>query len=635
VTEVQPPLHHYISTPALVGAQLYLEPRGAAAPHVRTISAHGKLSPRVSRITFLLIALILLVSPFPAIAQTSTPPPTVAPKLPSTLEGHWAGTLKAGDAALHLVLHITKSPDGQFHAKLDSLDQAVYGIEATNVTRTDSSINFEVPNAGASFEGKLAATRQTLDGTWSQGGLSIPITFHREAPGAAGHRSADAVYSSEGTWQGALETPGLRLRLQLHITHDDKKQLVAALDSLDQGVSGMPAAKVTQKEGNISFEIPGVGGSYEGTINAAKDTISGTWLQSDVPQKLTFTRQDQPLELSRPQNPAKPYPYMDEDVTFPNAKANITLSGTLTTPRTSGPFPTVLLLAGSGPHDRDESLAGHKPFLVLADALTRNGYAVFRYDKRGIASSGGDYATATTEDFASDAEAAIAYLKTRHDLNLNMKKFGAIGHSEGGIIATMLAARAPQQISWLVLLASPGLKGEDTLLLQSKLIAQAGGLSDAQISASLAFDRQAYYLVRQEHDPVALEKKLNDLVRTTGMAAALPPPALQSQIRLISSPWFRFFLDYDPVATLKKVTCPVLVLDGEKDLQVPSAENLPVIQAALEAADNKSFEVMEFPGVNHLFQHTETGSPSEYGVIQETFAPDALTKILTWLQAHQ
>jgi pimeloyl-ACP methyl ester carboxylesterase len=601
-----------------------------AAPHFGGISGRRiyGCTPR----TFLVLALSLLTSPITFAAQAANPTPSpTAPKLSPTVEGHWAGTLKSGDAALHIVLHLTKSPDGQLHAKLDSLDQAVYNIEATNLTHTESTVTFEIPNAGATFEGKLTLSHQSLEGTWSQSGVAIPITFHREAPGIAGRKS-DALFSAEGTWQGALETPGLRLRLQLHITHDDKKQLVAALDSLDQGVSGLPASKVSQKDSTINFEIPGVGGAYEGAINATKDFITGTWTQSEIPQKLTFVRQDQPLDLARPQNPVKPYPYSEEDVTFPNTKANSTLAGTLTTPRTGAPFPTILLLAGSGPHDRDETLAGHKPFLVLADALTRNGYAVLRYDKRGIALSTGDYANATTEDFASDAEAAITFLKTRRDLN--MKKFGIVGHSEGGIIGPMLAVRNPQQISWLVLLAAPALKGEETLLLQSKLIAEASGLSDAQISASLAFDRQAYYLVRQEKDSAALEKKLNDLVRASGMTGALPPPALQSQIRMISSPWFRFFLDYDPAATLKKVTCPVLALDGEKDLQVPSAENLPLIQAALEAGQNKNFEVMEFPGLNHLFQRSETGSPSEYGVIQETFSPDALTKILTWLAAH-
>jgi pimeloyl-ACP methyl ester carboxylesterase len=564
-------------------------------------------------------------------ATAPSTPPQAAPKPPATLEGHWAGTLKAGDAALHLVLHVTKSSDGALHAKLDSLDQAVYGIEASAVTRSESSLTFEIPSAGASFEGKLSATHQSIEGTWSQGGVAIPISFHREAPGAAGRKSSDTIFSAEGTWQGALETPGLRLRLQLHVSHDDKKQLVAALDSLDQGANGLPAGKITQKESALHFEIPAVGGSYDGTISAAKDSINGTWTQSDVPQKLNFVRQDQPLEISRPQNPVKPYPYFEEEVTFANSKANVTLTGTLTTPRGPGPFPTVLLLAGSGPHDRDETLAGHHPFLVLADALTRGGVAVLRYDKRGIAASGGDYATATTEDFAADADAAIAFLKTRHELN--MKKLGLIGHNEGGLIAAMLAARFPQ-ISWIVLLAAPGLNGEETLLLQSKLIAQASGLSDEQINGSLAFDRHAYALVRHEHDTGTLEKKLNELVRSSGMSDLLPPPALQSQIRLISSPWFRFFLDYDPAPTLQKLGCPVLALDGGKDLQVPSHENLPLIQAALEAGGNKDFEVMEMPGLNHLFQHSDSGSPSEYGVIQETIAPEALSKIISFIRDH-
>jgi len=612
-----------ISGPAFLGAQ-------HAAPHFM-IAAGKALLLRVSCRSFFPLALMLFLAPIHTIAQTLPAPSPVAPKPAGTLEGHWAGTLKAGDAALHLLLHLSKSSDGQFHAKLDSLDQAVYNIEATNVTRNESTITFEIPSAGASFEGKLSPTHQALEGTWSQSGVAIPITFHREAPGVAGRKS-DALFTSEGTWQGALETPGLRLRLQLHISHDDKKQMVAALDSLDQGVSGLPASKVSQTGATISFEIPGVGGTYEGTINPAKDGITGTWTQSEVPQSLNFVRQDQPLEISRPQNPAKPYPYGEEEVTFPNSKASITLAGTLTTPRASGPYPLVLLIAGSGPHDRDETLAGHKPFLVLADALTRSGYAVFRYDKRGVAGSTGDYNSATTEDFASDAEAAITFLRTRHDLN--MKKLGVIGHSEGGLIAPMIAVRTPGEISWIVLLATPALKGEDALLLQSKLIAQAGGLTEEQINASLAFDRKAYSLVREEHDPLALRKKLGELVKSSGMAASLPPPAVESQIKMISSPWFRFALDYDPVPTLKKVACPVLALDGEKDLQVPAAENLPLIQSALEGAENKDFEVAEMPGLNHLFQTSESGSPSEYGVIQETFSPEALNKILTWIAAH-
>jgi hypothetical protein len=231
-----------------------------------------------------------------------------------------------------------------------------------------------------------------------------------------------------------------RLRFQLHVSHDDQKQLVAALDSPDQGVSGLPAIKVSQKDAAFHFEIPVVSGVYDGTLNAAKTAITGSWAQSGVEQKLDFQRSDQLLELLRPQNPAKPYPYKEEELTFPNPKAKISLAGTLTLPSGPGPFPAAILLSGSGPHDRDESLVGHHSFLVLADHLTRKGIAVLRFDKRGVGKSTGDYANATMEDFTGDAEAALAYLKTRKEIDAT--KTGLIGHSEGGLIAPMVATHS-------------------------------------------------------------------------------------------------------------------------------------------------------------------------------------------------
>src|SRR5216683_4017173 len=318
----------------------------------------------------------------------------------------------------------------------------------------------------------------------------------------------------EGLPQGALEGNGMRLRLQLHVSHDDQKQLVAALDSPDQGVSGLPAIKVSQKDAAFHFEIPVVSGVYDGTLNAAKSAINGSWTQNNLEQKLDFQRSDQLLELLRPQNPVKPYPYKEEEIAFPNGKAKISLAGTLTLPRGPGPFPAVILLSGSGPHDRDESLVGHRPFLVLADHLTRKGIAVLRFDKRGIGKSTGDYTDATTADFASDAEAVLAYLKTRKEID--PKKIGLIGHSEGGMIAPMVATRS-NDVAWIVLLAGPALKGEDTLLLQSELILKTAGVNDGQIANTREFNKQTYALVRQEKDPAALEAKLNALVQSSGM----------------------------------------------------------------------------------------------------------------------
>jgi hypothetical protein len=581
----------------------------------------------------LVLALYLSYLAFSSVARSQS---QTSPKLPThhtSLEGNWAGSLQAGEAVLHLVLHVSKAADGSLKATLDSLDQDVYGIEVTSLTQKASMLQFTVSSVGVSYEGKISANYATIDGVWSQGSVGLPLVFHRQAAGAGAKKPSHAVASAEGIWQGALEGNGMRLRLQLHVSHDDKKQLVAALDSPDQGVSGLPATKVTQKEAIFHFEIPVVNGVYvyEGTVNAAKTAISGTWTQNDVTQKLQFQRSDKLLELVRPQNPVKPYPYREEELTFANEKAMISLAGTLTLPSGPGPFPAAILIGDSGRQDRDESIVGHRPFLVLADHLTRKGVAVLRFDKRGIGKSTGNYEQATTEDFASDVEAAVAYLKTRKEVD--SRKIGLIGHSEGGSIAPLVATHS-NDIAWIVLLAGPGLKGEDVLLLQSELSLKTAGMTDGEIFRTVSFNKQSYALVRQEKDPAALEAKLNDLIQSTSTGAAMPAGTLQAQVRLLLSPWFRSFLEYDPVPALQKTACPVLALNGERDLQVTSRENLSKIKKALEDGGNKDFQTTELPGLNHLFQHGPTGAPTEYGAVEETMAPEALNAISDWVLKH-
>jgi len=547
------------------------------------------------------------------------------------LEGTWVGTLQAGDAALHLVLHISKGAGGTLKAALDSLDQGVYGIEASSVTQSLNGFSFEVASVNASYEGKASSDHHTIEGTWSQGGASLPLVFQRQALSASAKKPSGAVATSEGTWQGALETNGMRFRLQLHISHDTQDNLVGALDSIDQGINGFPATNVIQTASALHFDLPAVGGTYDGTLNAAKNALSGTWLQGGNRTALSFARSDQILELRRPQTPVKPYPYKEVELAFPNSTAGVSLGATLTIPRGRGPFPAAILLAGSGPLDRDEADDGHRPFLVLADYLTRRGIAVLRYDKRGIGKSTGKYDEATTADFASDAEAALAFLKTRKEIAPG--KIGLVGHSEGGVIAPMIASHS-SDVAWIVLLAGSATKGEETLLLQSDLITRAAGMSDEQVAKSLEFDRQSYLLVRQEGDRAARESKLGELIKVSGLGPAMPPAFLQRQIHWISSPWFRYFLDYDPVPALQKTKCPVLALSGEKDLRVPPKENLPLIKKALEEGENKDVQVRELPGLNHLFQHCVTGLPTESRAIEETFAPEALQAISDWIAKH-
>jgi len=544
------------------------------------------------------------------------------------LDGTYTGTLEAGPAQLHIVLHLSHNSVGSLHATLDSLDQAVFAIEASSVSLNSNTLKFDVRSVNVNFEGTVSADQKTIDGHWNQGGNSLPLVFHREA---AAHKPEDAKFPVEGLWQGALVANGLRLRFQLHVSHDANAALIGALDSLDQYAVGLPALKVSQKDSGFHFEIPELGSSYDGTLDVTKNAITGEWTQAESKQKLDFKRSDQPLELLRPQIPPKPYPYREQDITFSNAPADITLAGTLTLPQGDGPFPAAVLIAGSGPQDRDGTIANHKPLLVLADYLTRNGIAVLRYDKRGVGQSTGSTEAATTMDLAGDALCAIKYLKSHKEID--PAKIGLIGHSEGAMIAPAIASDT-RDLPWIVLLAPPATKGEDTLLNQSDLIARAGGMPDAQILSSLNFDKEAYDLVQKEQDSAVITKKLKDLVKSSSMDTAMPPGALDAQLRMMTSPWFRYFLSYDPVPDLKKTKCPVLVLYGEKDLQVPPKINLPLVQKAFKDGGNTQAEVRQLPDLNHLFQHAYKGSPSEYAAIDETFSPDALKAVGDWLQAR-
>jgi len=544
------------------------------------------------------------------------------------LEGGWSGTLQVGETQLHLILHLAKNAQGEWRATVDSLDQAVYGMEASKVARGEDTLRFELSSVGAKFQGKISRDHKTIQGVWEQGGTGLPLRFERSAARTDTRKSSSAI---EGTWQGAIETGNMRMRIQLHISHDQAGGLIASVDSLDQSIQGIPASRVSEKGSDIKLELPAFDAEYTGTMNAAKSSIAGTWNQNGNTEKLDFRRSDRILELRRPQNPAKPYPYKVEEVSLAAADGKANLAATLTLPQSNAPFPAVLLLGGSGPNDRDETTAAHKTFLVLSDFLTRRGIAVLRYDKRGIAQSTGDYAAATLEDFAQDAQSAFAYLKSRKEVDV--RRLGIIGYSEGGILAALVATRSTD-VSWLVLLGTPVTTGERTLLRQSELIARTGGLPEEQITRSLEFDRNAYAVVREEKNPEAMEQRLNVLVERSGLSQAMPPAALQAQIRAMSSPWFRDFLIYDPEPVLEKVQSPVLALSGDRDLQVDSTENVPLLRKAYETSGNKDFTVVEIEGVNHLFQTAQSGSPALYGAIEETMAPAVLTVVGNWIVKH-
>jgi pimeloyl-ACP methyl ester carboxylesterase len=537
--------------------------------------------------------------------------------------GDWNGKLTIGQAELRLVLHVTKGADGSLKATLDSIDQGTNGIPVNAVTLKDSKLDLTVDAIHGTYTGKVNTDASEIDGTWTQGG-SLELDFHRGGIAMKPAPKPAKPSDIDGDWLGTLDTGMGKLRLVLHITNT-QDGLMATMDSLDQGANGLPVNSITRTGAELKVEMKSIGGSYDGTISADLSTFNGTWTQGgkSFPLALKRVKKAAELELRRPQNPVKPYPYAEEEVSYSNPAAKIELAGTLTIPPGKGPFPAVLLIVGSGPHDRDETLMGHKPFLVLADYLTRKGIVVLRADKRGVGKSGGDYAKAVMADFASDAEAGVAYLKGRAEVNPH--KIGLVGHSEGGIEAPM-AATHDREVAFIVLMAGPGVPGDEILQQQVVLIGRAAGKSQADVEKDAAIQKEVLATVKKDEDDAALEKELRVV-----MAGKVPEAQIGMQIKLVSSPWFRDFLKYDPATTLSKVTCPVLDINGEKDLQVPPEQNLPAIRKALAAGGNKNFEVDELPGLNHLFQRAKTGGVGEYGDIEETMSPVALEKVASWI----
>jgi pimeloyl-ACP methyl ester carboxylesterase len=299
-------------------------------------------------------------------------------------------------------------------------------------------------------------------------------------------------------------------------------------------------------------------------------------------------------------------------------------------PRGKGPFPVALLITGSGPQDRNESLLGHKPFLVLADYLTRRGIAVLRVDDRGVGGSTGSVPDSTTENFAADVMAGIEFLKTRKEID--PEKIGLIGHSEGGAVASMVAAQNGD-VAFIVLMAGMGLTGEEILYLQGAMIMKASGASAGQLAKQRATQESMFKILKEEKDPATAEKRLHEELsrNLTEEAKKKSEQAIAAQIKRANTPWFRYFLTLDPRPALRKVKCPVLALNGENDLQVPATENLREIEAALKAGGNKDVTIVSLPKLNHLFQTSETGSMSEYAKIEETIAPVALKTIGDWV----
>lgn len=451
-----------------------------------------------------------------------------------------------------------------------------------------------------------------------------------------------------GSWRGELRVGVAKLEVVLHVAKNEDGY-TATFDSVTQGARGIPVASVTLEGDLLTARLPRIGAEYVATFVAATGAgskqLDGTWSQGGRKLDLDLAPgKERPQR--RPQHPTGDVPYAQEEVAFGHdpsedlaasfrvgGGAPVTLSGTLTIPAGDGPHPAAVMITGSGPQDRDESLLGHKPFLVIADHLSRRGVAVLRFDDRGTAASTGDFAMATSADFAEDARAALRYLRTRDDID--HARVGLIGHSEGGAVAPMVAAGPDaDMVHFAVLIAPPSVKLREVLARQSELIGLAEGGDAEAVARNVEISQRAIDAVVASPDDAAARKAALKKIAAE-YRAKFPeeaPETIDSALARIDTPWMRWLLDYDPAPSLQKTECEVLAMFGGKDLQVDPAQNRPPLEAAL-ADRTKPAKVVTVRGVNHLFQHTETGRPSEYGELEETFAPEALQLMQEWIAA--
>jgi hypothetical protein len=450
---------------------------------------------------------------------------------------------------------------------------------------------------------------------------------------AVAHPAAAQDGRLVGGWGGALEVQALKLRLTLTVA-DSAGTLTARFVSVDQDGSAFPAT-ITVNGDSVSFQVPQILARYRAVL-VGRDSLRGEWVQGAGTLPLTMVRgADAGMVVRRPQLPQPPFPYREEQVAVQSVPG-VRLAGTLTLPPGDGPHPAVVLVSGSGPQDRDETLLGHKPFLVLADYLTRRGIAVLRLDDRGVGASTGSFAAGTSEDFAQDAAAAVLWLRARPEVADD--RVGIVGHSEGGLIAPLVASRTPE-VAFVVLLAGPGIPSAELLVMQGALISRAGGDADAEVQRTSALQREMFAAIAATADSAALHARMREI--GARFQASLTPEeraqgglsdgAMNAAINTLISPWYRWFLRYDPAPALRATRVPVLAINGSLDLQVPADENLAGIQRALVEGGNRDVTVETLPGLNHLFQTARTGAPSEYAEIEETFSPAALRRIGDWI----
>ncbi len=540
--------------------------------------------------------------------------------------GTWHGGLATPAGRITLVFRIQEGAGG-WTGELEAVDEIpsrtfpLAGLEVST-----QRLAFSVPTIGARFEGTWRDGAGSWVGEYHQG-LTIPLSLERGAPPAK-----PTVAGLDGTWRGVLRRNEANLRLILHVRTGRYGTLVK-LDSPDLGASGLPVERFERAGDTVRFQVPSGAVRFDGQLSSDGGSLRGRWVRADQPEvEVAFERVgSETTARVRTQWPIEIRGYRAEEVVVPNpSAAGVALAGTLTIPDGPGPFPAAVLISGSGPQDRDETIYGHKPFAVLADHLSRHGIAVLRYDDRGVGASTGDHGRATSADFATDANAVLQYLRGRSEIDHGA--VGFIGHSEGGLIGPVAAA-GNEQVAFLVMLAGPGTNTVQLSLTQRRLLGLSQDASAELLERTEPAVRALYEAVRSTDNPEQATAKVRALLTPETLQALGESEAQRDAIvRRFTSPWMRYFIRYEPSEFLSRVRAPILAISGSLDWQVPTEENLAGLRTIL--AGHPDATVRELPGLNHMFQTARTGTLGEYADLAETFAPDAMALISDWILAR-
>lgn len=551
--------------------------------------------------------------------------------------GDWEGKLEVQGMKLTILFHITK--DGNTYAStMDSPDQGANGIPMDKTIVKDSDLTIEAVSMGMKFNAAIAEDDSAIVGTFNQGPMSLPLKLKKVSTKKMdipkGNFNSPEIL---GDWNGVLDVQGMQLTVVFHLM-EENGYLKGTMDSPDQGAKGIPMDKASYKNGVLTIKASNMRMEYTAKLKEDNSKIEGTFKQGGMEVPLDLSKEKvEKKTLIRPQEP-KDFPYQQEDVKFVNVKGGHQLAGTLTIPTDENFSQVAILVTGSGPQNRDEELLGHKPFLVISDRLTRQGIAVLRYDDRGVGESKGIFKGSTTRDFADDVNAAVTFLKSRKDMS--GKKIGVVGHSEGGMIAPIVASEN-KAVDYIVLLAGPGIDILELMMLQTDKISESEGATKKERERNGKATRKAFNFLRKNTDASKEELKEGLTKILDEVYAELPAEDkeemgdketfLGGQMDMLLDDWFLYFMRFNPQDYLTKVKCPVMAVNGELDLQVTAKENLAGIEKSLKKANNKNVMIKEYKGMNHLFQKTKTGAPSEYASLEETFSEEVMEDVAKWI----